>query len=181
MAREVVVLLSHFFRGELDELGPSLFTVMSAPLNWFELPVAAGAVARSLDPTGGHQGAPWAGPVPLQALQPPHRLKAQAHAVMAKNGILPVKTDMWGESGSAQLDSLTYPKPSTNGIAVPRPHDEEVDRDVISPQAVELVGWRDATQPPSLASSTPSQNRGHQPNVFAIADPTEDIALGNCA
>jgi len=35
--------------------------------------------------------------------------KAQIHGVMAKNGILPVVGEMWGPSGSAQLDSLDLP------------------------------------------------------------------------
>jgi len=33
-------------------------------------------------------------------------LKAQIHGVMAKNGVLPVKKDMWHTSGPAQLDQL---------------------------------------------------------------------------
>ncbi len=35
--------------------------------------------------------------------------KAQIHGVMAKNGVLPVRGDMWGPSGGAQLDSLELP------------------------------------------------------------------------
>ena len=35
--------------------------------------------------------------------------KAQIHGVMAKNGVLPVVAEMWGPSGSAQLDSLELP------------------------------------------------------------------------
>jgi transposase len=36
--------------------------------------------------------------------------KAQVHGVMAKNGILPARVDMWGPGGTAQLDSLDLPK-----------------------------------------------------------------------
>jgi transposase len=37
-------------------------------------------------------------------------IKAQAHAVMAKNGVLPSRKDMWGPSGTAQFDSLDLPE-----------------------------------------------------------------------
>jgi transposase len=36
-------------------------------------------------------------------------LKAQVHAVMGKNGVLPQWTTMWGPAGTAQLDSLELP------------------------------------------------------------------------
>ncbi len=36
-------------------------------------------------------------------------LKAQVHAVMGKNGVLPSWTTMWGPAGTAQLDSLELP------------------------------------------------------------------------
>jgi transposase len=36
-------------------------------------------------------------------------LKAQVHAVMGKNGVLPEWTTMWGPAGTAQLDSLELP------------------------------------------------------------------------
>jgi len=35
--------------------------------------------------------------------------KAQVHAVMAKNGVLPTRLDMWGPGGTAQLDALELP------------------------------------------------------------------------
>ena len=35
--------------------------------------------------------------------------KTQIHGVMAKNGILPARKEMWGEGGYAQLDSLELP------------------------------------------------------------------------
>ena len=35
--------------------------------------------------------------------------KAQIHGVMAKNGILPVRKEMWGPGGDAQLDGLELP------------------------------------------------------------------------
>ena len=34
-------------------------------------------------------------------------LKAQVHAVMGKNGVLPTRTDMFGLGGNAQLDALS--------------------------------------------------------------------------
>ena len=37
-------------------------------------------------------------------------LKAQVHAVMAKNGILPVVGELWGPTGQAQLDRLELPE-----------------------------------------------------------------------
>jgi len=59
-------------------------------------------------------------------------VKAQAHAVMAKNGILPVRKDMWGESGTAQFDSLELPYAFDYRLAVLRElvhtYDEEIDR-----------------------------------------------------
>ena len=36
-------------------------------------------------------------------------LKAQVHAVMGKNGVLPAWTTMWGPAGTAQLDELELP------------------------------------------------------------------------
>ena len=36
-------------------------------------------------------------------------LKAQVHAVMGKNGVLPVRSDMFGLGGTAQLDALQLP------------------------------------------------------------------------
>jgi transposase len=36
-------------------------------------------------------------------------LTAQAHAVMAKNDVLPSQGDMWGPGGAAQLDALQLP------------------------------------------------------------------------
>jgi transposase len=36
-------------------------------------------------------------------------IKAQAHAVMAKNGVLPTVNDMWGVRGAAQFDALELP------------------------------------------------------------------------
>ena len=57
-------------------------------------------------------------------------LKAQVHAVMAKNGILPCRNDMWGPGGSAQLDSLELPAAYFNRIAVLRDLVEVYDREI---------------------------------------------------
>jgi len=35
--------------------------------------------------------------------------KAQVHSVMAKNGVLPARVEMWGPGGTAQLDALELP------------------------------------------------------------------------
>jgi transposase len=47
-------------------------------------------------------------------------IKAQAHAVMAKNGVLPAVGDMWGKRGSAQLDGLALPDAYTHRLEVLR-------------------------------------------------------------
>jgi transposase len=47
-------------------------------------------------------------------------LKAQAHAVLAKNGVLPCRGDMWGIGGAAQFDSLELPDAYTNRLGVLR-------------------------------------------------------------
>jgi len=57
-------------------------------------------------------------------------LKAQVHAVMAKNGILPSRGDMWGPGGAAQLDSLELPDAYFNRIAVLRDLVELYDREI---------------------------------------------------
>ena len=58
-------------------------------------------------------------------------LKAQVHAVMAKNGILPSRGDMWGPGGNAQLDSLELPDAYFNRIAVLRDLLEAFDREIV--------------------------------------------------
>ena len=47
-------------------------------------------------------------------------VKAQAHAVLAKNGVLPVRNDMWGTGGAAQFDALELPRAYTHRIEVLR-------------------------------------------------------------
>ena len=58
-------------------------------------------------------------------------LKAQVHAVMAKNGILPCRGDMWGPGGNAQLDSLELPDAYFNRIAVLRDLVDTFDREIV--------------------------------------------------
>lgn len=58
-------------------------------------------------------------------------LKAQVHAVVAKNGILPSRGDMWGPGGNAQLDSLELPDAYFNRIAVLRDLVDTFDREVV--------------------------------------------------
>jgi transposase len=64
-------------------------------------------------------------------------LKAQVHAVMAKNGVLPARVDMWNAGGAAQLDALELPAAYGNRIEVLREliaiYDREIttlDRDI---------------------------------------------------
>lgn len=64
-------------------------------------------------------------------------LKAQVHAVMAKNGVLPDLGNMWGPGGAAQLDGLELPDAYTNRLEVLRDliavYDREIttlDRDI---------------------------------------------------
>jgi transposase len=47
-------------------------------------------------------------------------LKAQAHAVMAKNGVIPCRGDMWGVGGAAQFDALELPDAYENRLSVLR-------------------------------------------------------------
>lgn len=42
--------------------------------------------------------------------------KAQIHGVMAKNGILPARREMWGPGGSAQLDEISQDLPLAYGM-----------------------------------------------------------------
>ncbi len=60
-------------------------------------------------------------------------LKAQVHAVMAKNGVLPDLGNMWGPGGAAQLDALELPDAYTNRL--------EVLRDLISVYDREIRAW----------------------------------------
>jgi transposase len=64
-------------------------------------------------------------------------LKAQLHAVLAKNGVLPCRGDMWGIGGAAQLDALELPAAYANRIVILRDlvalYDREItvlDRDI---------------------------------------------------
>ncbi len=45
-------------------------------------------------------------------------VKAQAHAVLAKNGVLPVHHDMWGSGGTAQFDALEIPRAYSHRLEV---------------------------------------------------------------
>ena len=56
--------------------------------------------------------------------------KAQIHGVMAKNGILPVVGEMWGPSGTAQLDNLDLPVAYTVRIESLRDLLELYDREI---------------------------------------------------
>jgi transposase len=57
-------------------------------------------------------------------------LKAQVHAVMAKNGVLPARNDMWGIGGAAQLDTLELPEPYEHRIEVLRDLIVVYDREI---------------------------------------------------
>ena len=58
-------------------------------------------------------------------------LKAQVHAVMAKNGVLPARVDMFGPGGNAQLDSLVLPDAYFNRIGSLRDLIHLYDREVM--------------------------------------------------
>ena len=57
-------------------------------------------------------------------------LKAQAHAVMAKNGVLPALGDMWGVTGAAQFDSMVLPDAYAHRIEVLRDLVKTYDRQI---------------------------------------------------
>jgi transposase len=59
-------------------------------------------------------------------------LKAQAHAVMAKNGVLPCRGDMWGIGGAAQFDALCLPDAYEHRIEVLRDLVAIYDREIAS-------------------------------------------------
>lgn len=57
-------------------------------------------------------------------------LKSQVHAVMAKNGVLPTRYDMFGPGGTAQLDALELPGPYAERIESLRELIRRYDREV---------------------------------------------------
>ncbi len=58
--------------------------------------------------------------------------KTQIHGVMAKNGILPVRNEMWGPSGNAQLDALQLPEACAMRIVSLRDLLDVYDREIAS-------------------------------------------------
>jgi transposase len=56
--------------------------------------------------------------------------KAQVHGVMAKNGILPARGEMWGPGGNAQLDALELPMAYSLRIESLRDLIDYLDREV---------------------------------------------------
>ncbi|HXW33065.1 MAG TPA: IS110 family transposase [Acidimicrobiales bacterium] len=58
-------------------------------------------------------------------------LKAQVHSVMAKNGVLPSRYDMFGPGGNAQLDSLVLPDAYSSRIGSLRDLIDLYDREVM--------------------------------------------------
>src|SRR5207245_1632499 len=59
-------------------------------------------------------------------------IKAQAHAVMAKNGVLPCRNDMWGVGGAAQFDALELADAYEHRIEVLRDLVVIYDREIAS-------------------------------------------------
>lgn len=57
-------------------------------------------------------------------------IKAQAHAVMAKNGVLPCRNDMWGIGGAAQFDSLELADAFDHRLGVLRDLVKVYDREI---------------------------------------------------
>jgi hypothetical protein len=58
-------------------------------------------------------------------------LKAQVHAVMAKEGVLPAQGRMFGPAGNAQLDGMVMPHSYTTRVESLRGLIERYDREVI--------------------------------------------------
>jgi len=94
-------------------------------------------------------------------------LKAQVHAVMAKEGVLPGVQDMFGPGGNTQLDALELAPAYTNRIESLRDLVERYDREVamferlIHQQLRDHTGYQaiqaltGAAHTPSLGSSLP--------------------------
>ena len=59
-------------------------------------------------------------------------LKAQVHSVMAKHGVLPERSDMFGPGGLAQLDQLLLPEPYMARIGSLRKLIELFDHEVVT-------------------------------------------------
>jgi len=57
--------------------------------------------------------------------------KAQVHGVMAKNGVLPARVEMWGPGGSAQLDALELPMAYATRLDSLRRMIDIYDREVV--------------------------------------------------
>jgi transposase len=57
-------------------------------------------------------------------------VKAQAHAVLAKNGVIPCRNDMWGVGGARQFDALELPDAYTHRIEVLRDLVQFFDREI---------------------------------------------------
>jgi transposase len=58
-------------------------------------------------------------------------IKAQAHSVLAKNGVIPCRNDMWGTGGAAQFDSLELPAAYAHRIGVLRDLVDFYDREIL--------------------------------------------------
>ena len=58
-------------------------------------------------------------------------LKAQVHAVMAKNGILPSRGDMWGRAAAPSSTLSSFPDAYFNRIAVLRDLIDAFDREIV--------------------------------------------------
>ena len=59
-------------------------------------------------------------------------LKAQVHAVMGKNGVLPSRLDMFGPGGTAQLDALDLPLGYSCRLECLRDLIVDYDREIIA-------------------------------------------------
>lgn len=128
----------------LDELGCNVHLAAPSSLNWGQRRVKNDERdANDLIDLFrlGRMTEAWIAPPPVRELRELVRyraklvqlrtgLKAQLHAVMAKNGVLPSRWDMFGPGGSAQLDALNLPAAFTARIDSLRRLVTELDTEV---------------------------------------------------
>ena len=81
-------------------------------------PVAHGPAARGVDRAAGDAGAARAGPPPRQAGRVRSGLKAQVHAVLAKQGVAVPMSDLFGKAGMRLLaDAPPRPRLPAAGVS----------------------------------------------------------------
>ena len=110
--------------------------------------------------------------------------KAQIHGVMAKNGVLPVVGDMWGPSGTAQLDNLELPKAYTVRIESLRDLLEIYDREItmldgqIHAELKDDAGYLAILQLPGVGKVLADDLRGRDRRRRSLRQPEEALFVG---